>query len=98
MLTSTWGAHAEQAKTNTITITITELADVLARDYDVPFRKAHQISSFVSKKANEEKKELDEVSLSEVNEWIGVVQLSEEDWNNICDPSKFIERRSVTGG
>ena len=50
----------EQAKTNMITIT--ELADVLARDYDVPFRKAHQISSFVSKKANEEKKELYEVS------------------------------------
>ena len=33
-----------------------------------------------------------------MNEWIGEVQLSEEDWSNICDPSKFIERRSVTGG
>ncbi len=86
----------EQAKTNMITIT--ELADVLARDYNVPFRKAHQISSFVSKKANGQKKELYEVSTPEVNEWIGEVQLSEEDWKNICEPSKFIERRSVTGG
>ncbi|WP_226655898.1 argininosuccinate lyase [Pseudalkalibacillus hwajinpoensis] len=86
----------EQAKTNMITIT--ELADVLARDYDVPFRRAHQISSSVSKKANDAKKELYEVSLSEVNEWIGAVQLSEEDWQHICDPSKFIERRNVTGG
>ncbi|MBN8209387.1 argininosuccinate lyase [Bacillus sp. NTK071] len=86
----------DQARTNMITIT--ELADVLARDYKVPFRKAHQLSSFVSKKANEEKKELYEVSTSEVNEWIGDVKLSEEDWHHICDPSKFIERRSVTGG
>ena len=86
----------EQAKTNMITIT--ELADVLARDYDVPFRKAHHLSSFVSKKANELKKELDEVSTSQVNEWMGDVQISEKDWKNIVDPKKFIERRSVTGG
>ncbi|MFP3491117.1 argininosuccinate lyase, partial [Staphylococcus sp. SIMBA_130] len=44
------------------------------------------------------KKELYEVSTSEVNEWIGGVQLLEEDWKHICDPSKFIERRNVTGG
>lgn len=86
----------QQAKTNMITIT--ELADVLARDYDVPFRNAHKLSSFVSTKATEVKKELYEVTTDEVNEWIGAVQLSEEDWKNICDPKTFVERRRVTGG
>ncbi|SEP79223.1 argininosuccinate lyase [Virgibacillus subterraneus] len=88
-------AH-QQAKENMITIT--ELADVLARDYGVPFRKAHKKASTIAKRANEEKKELYQIPLSKVNEWLGNVQLENNDWESIIDPKQFVERRKVTGG
>ncbi|MBP1948348.1 argininosuccinate lyase [Virgibacillus litoralis] len=88
-------AH-QQAKENMITIT--ELADVLARDYGVPFRKAHKKASIIAKRANEENKELYQIPLSTVNEWLGNVQLESNDWESIIDPKQFVERRKVTGG
>lgn len=88
-------AH-QQAKENMITIT--ELADVLARDYGVPFRKAHKKASIIAKRANEENKELYQIPLSTVNEWLGNVQLESNDWKSIIDPKQFVERRKVTGG
>ncbi|WP_079527671.1 argininosuccinate lyase [Halobacillus hunanensis] len=86
----------KQARENMITIT--ELADVLARDYGVPFRKAHQTASLIAKKALHLSKELYEISLSQINEWIGDVELKKEDWEAIIDPVCFVERRKVTGG
>lgn len=88
-------AH-QQAKENMITVT--ELADVLARDYGVPFRKAHKKASIIAKRANEENKELYQIPLSTVNEWLGNVQLESNDWESIIDPKQFVERRKVTGG
>ncbi|MFC0299250.1 argininosuccinate lyase [Virgibacillus soli] len=86
----------QQARENMITIT--ELADVLARDYDVSFRKAHHKASVISKKADKLGKELYELSVDKVNEWIEDVKISEQDWKEIVDPYYFVERRKVTGG
>lgn len=88
-------AH-QQARENMITIT--ELADVLARDYDVSFRKAHRKAALVANNATALKKELYELPVDTVNEWLKDVTLSEEDWQGIVDPAIFIQRRSITGG
>lgn len=86
----------QQARENMITIT--ELADVLARDYQVSFRAAHRQASIISKKADKLEKELYELSLEQVNQWLGDVTLSETDWQEIIDPYYFVERRKITGG
>lgn len=86
----------QQARENMITIT--ELADVLARDYDISFRKAHQKASNVSKQSDQVDRELYELELDQVNTWLEDVKLSEKDWKEIIDPYYFVERRKVTGG
>lgn len=88
-------AH-QQARENMITIT--ELADVLARDYDVSFRQAHGKAALVANNATALKKELYELPVDTVNEWLKDVTLSEADWQGIVDPAIFIQRRSITGG
>jgi argininosuccinate lyase len=88
-----------QAKTSCITIT--ELADVLAREKHVPFRTAHQIASGIAKKCSLEKIELNEVPLQTVNEVIAklsIVTLSQEEWDVIICPVEFIKRRKIQGG
>ncbi|WP_140321998.1 hypothetical protein [Oceanobacillus rekensis] len=79
-------------------ITITDLADILARNYDVPFREAHKKASIIATKVSETGKELYDVPLALVNEWLEYVQLEEKDWEAIVDPKHFVESRSVTGG
>ena len=86
----------QQARENMITIT--ELADVLARDYHISFRKAHQKASVVAKKADKENKQLYDICLHEINDWLGDVGLTAKDWQEIIDPTYFVERRNVTGG
>lgn len=86
----------QQARENMITIT--ELADVLARDYGVSFRKAHKKASIISKKSAQLGKELYELSLEQINEWLADVKLSQADWSAIIDPYYFVERRKITGG
>ncbi|RDW20617.1 argininosuccinate lyase [Oceanobacillus chungangensis] len=86
----------QQARENMITIT--ELADVLARDYGISFRKAHQKASVIAKKTDAEGKELYEIPLKLVNQWLGDVQLSNDDWEAIINPDRFVERRNITGG
>ncbi|UFT98807.1 argininosuccinate lyase [Radiobacillus kanasensis] len=86
----------QQARENMITIT--ELADVLARDYGVSFRKAHQKASIVARKATSMEKELYEVDVNQLNEWLKDVEISEEDWQKIVDPRSFVEKRKITGG
>jgi argininosuccinate lyase len=88
-----------QAKTSCITIT--ELADVLAREKQVPFRTAHQIASSIAKKCSLEKVELNEVTIQIVNEEIGKlfnVSLSQEEWKDIICPVEFVKRRKIQGG
>ncbi len=82
-------------------ITITELADTLARDYGVGFRQAHEIASSISKKTTEEQKELSDWDLEEVNAMIQKyveVKLTEKVWNNIISPVYFVKIRSISGG
>lgn len=88
-------AH-QQARENMITIT--ELADVLARDYDISFRQAHGKAAIVAKSAITHQNELYEIPVELVNEWLEDVSLSEADWQAIIDPVVFVERRSITGG
>ncbi|WP_245208214.1 hypothetical protein [Sediminibacillus dalangtanensis] len=86
----------QQARENMITIT--ELADVLTRDYGLSFRKAHRQASIIAKKADTAGKELYEISLEKINDWLEGVQLKKEDWQQIIDPACFVERRRVSGG
>jgi len=86
----------QQARENMITIT--ELADILAREYGVSFRKAHHQASVISKNADDVGKELYELSVDQVNKWLEDVTLSEQDWKEIVDPYYFVDRRRVTGG
>jgi len=79
-------------------ITITELADTLSRDYGVPFRKAHGIASTIAKRSIAEKKELYEWKVADINNLIDEIQLSEKDWQRIISPDYFVEIRSVRGG
>ncbi|WP_406944133.1 argininosuccinate lyase [Halobacillus sp. SY10] len=97
---STMSFNKEEARNQAAMnmITITELADVLARDYDVPFREAHGLSSMVAKKASSLNKELYELKVDEVNGWIQTVEITEEDWKAIVDPQQFVEKRSIHGG
>ncbi|SEI95959.1 argininosuccinate lyase [Bhargavaea ginsengi] len=85
-----------QARENMITIT--ELADVLARDYGVSFRRAHHKASLIAREADRQEKELYEIPLETVNGWLGDVALTAEDWKAIADPVAFVERRRITGG
>ncbi|RDU36997.1 argininosuccinate lyase [Neobacillus piezotolerans] len=82
-------------------ITITELADTLARDYGISFRKAHSIASFLSKETTRQAKELYEWDIDQINAIIaGVVdvKLSEAEWKKIISPEYFVEIRSIQGG
>ncbi|NHM33880.1 argininosuccinate lyase [Neobacillus terrae] len=82
-------------------ITITELADTLARDYDISFRKAHSIASYISKQTIKEQKELYDWNIDEINNIISEyanVKLSEEEWKKIISPEYFVEIRSIQGG
>ncbi|MBS8265698.1 argininosuccinate lyase [Mesobacillus boroniphilus] len=94
------GEHTkEMAKKSSITIT--ELADTLAREYGVPFRKAHSIASFISKETVKEGKELYEWDVEAINAVIQQfveVSLTEEEWQKIISPEYFIEIRDLPGG
>ncbi|KAF0823722.1 argininosuccinate lyase [Cytobacillus firmus] len=82
-------------------ITITELADTLARDYSIPFRKAHSIASYISKQTVKDQKELCDWKVEDVNEVIQgyvPVSLSEEEWKKIISPEYFVQIRSLQGG
>ncbi|MGP4079028.1 argininosuccinate lyase [Pseudalkalibacillus sp. R45] len=86
----------QQARENMITIT--DLADVLARKYEIPFRKAHHTASQIAKRTDTINKELYELSAAEVNKWMEEVKISQEDWEEVVCPKHFIDRRKVTGG
>ncbi|MCM3663683.1 argininosuccinate lyase [Mesobacillus subterraneus] len=94
------GEHTrEMAKKSSITIT--ELADTLAREYGVPFRKAHSIASFISKQTVKEAKELYEWDVADINKVIKEfvdVSLTEAEWQKIISPEYFIQIRDIQGG
>ena len=86
---------------NKSSVTITELADTLARDYGISFRKAHLIASFISKKTISAQKELYEWNIDEINQMISgfvEVALTEQEWKKIISPEYFVEIRCIQGG
>ncbi len=86
---------------NKSSITITELADTLARDYGISFRKAHSISSRISKETASLRKELYDWDIAEINSMIAEtvdVNLTKEEWQKIISPEYFVEIRSIQGG
>lgn len=90
-----------QARASKHAITITELADVLAGKYDVPFRQAHHAASILAKMTVQTKKELYEWEFSDINKHLQKqlnVTLTEEEWKDIVSPRSFIEKRNVYGG
>lgn len=96
---STQFTAKEMAKKSSITIT--ELADTLSRDYQISFRKAHSVASYISKQTIKEKKELYEWEINDINEMINEfvnVSLSEEKWKKIISPEYFIRIRTIQGG
>ncbi|QDP41443.1 argininosuccinate lyase [Radiobacillus deserti] len=86
----------QQARENMITIT--ELADVLAREYGVSFRKAHYKASVIAKRATNIGKELYDIELEEINEWLEDIHITQQDWESIICPKSFVEKRKITGG
>lgn len=48
--------------------------------------------------ADKQGKELYEIPVDELNEWLEDVTLTEQDWQQITDPYYFVQRRRVTGG
>ncbi|RDI40040.1 argininosuccinate lyase [Falsibacillus pallidus] len=83
-------------------ITITELADTLARDHDISFRKAHSIASAIAIRSAAEGKELYEWKVSEINmiiqEFRVGISLEKEQWERIISPKYFVKIRSIQGG
>ncbi|MGM0853891.1 MAG: argininosuccinate lyase [Bacillota bacterium] len=92
--------HAKEMSKKS-SITITELADTLSRDYQIPFRKAHSIASFVSRKTIQERKELYDWNVEEINKMIqehANISLTAEEWKKVISPEYFIKIRNIQGG
>ncbi|MGM0753010.1 MAG: argininosuccinate lyase [Bacillota bacterium] len=92
--------HAKEMSKKS-SITITELADTLSRDYNIPFRKAHSIASFISRKTIQERKELYDWNIEEINKMIqehATISLTDEEWKKIISPEYFIRIRNIQGG
>ncbi|MGM0805715.1 MAG: argininosuccinate lyase [Bacillota bacterium] len=90
------------ARAKTSCITITELADFLAKEKSVPFRAAHKIASTIAKKCSSEKLELYELPLQTVQQILMThhqnLTLTQKEWEEIICPIQFVKRRSIQGG
>ncbi|MGG1677038.1 argininosuccinate lyase [Neobacillus sp. NRS-1170] len=82
-------------------ITITEFADTLTRNYDIPFKKAHSIASTLSRRTVKEQKELFDWEVDEINSMLkdlANVSFNEEEWKKIISSEHFVEVRRIQGG
>ncbi|MDN3015385.1 argininosuccinate lyase [Paenibacillus sp. BSR1-1] len=82
-------------------ITITEFADTLTRNYDIPFKKAHSIASTLSRRTIQEQKELADWKVDEVNSMLKDLcdgSFNEEEWKKIISSEHFVEVRRIQGG
>lgn len=92
---------AERAKEGFITMT--ELADTLVRNYSIPFRSAHHITSDVAKEAcarGLEMYELTPVHLTPIFEKFGYgdVAMTSTELSRLSDPAYFVHVRNRPGG
>ncbi|MDI6532342.1 argininosuccinate lyase [Bacillus mycoides] len=82
-------------------ITITDFADVLTKNYEIPFRHAHHAASAIANMSMQQKKELHELNFKDINVYLQEnlkVNLLEEEWKEIISPEAFIQKRNVYGG
>ena len=76
-------------------ITITDFADVLTKNYGIPFRHAHHAASVIANMSLEQKKELHELCFKGVNIYLQEkfkIQLLEKEWEEIISPEAFIQK------
>ena len=80
--------------------TLTELADTLSRDHDVPFKTAHQIASRVLQSLNENPAaDLQSVLAAVCLQCIGrTLPYTRDDLARILSPRHFVEVRRTHGG
>jgi argininosuccinate lyase len=80
--------------------TLTELADTLVRDHDVPFRTAHQIATkLVSGKRADPRAQLSRLLSEASRELTGTpINYSDESLSDILSPKRFVEVRTTLGG
>ncbi len=77
-------------------ITITDFADALTKNYDIPFRHAHHAASAIANMLLEQKKELHELHLKDVNMYLQEkfnITLLEKEWKEIISPEAFIQKK-----
>ncbi|HDX9609796.1 TPA: argininosuccinate lyase [Bacillus toyonensis] len=82
-------------------ITITDFADVLTKNYEIPFRHAHHAASTIANMSLVQKKELHELHFKDVNIYLQEkfkIHLLEKEWKEIISPEAFIQKRNVYGG
>ncbi|MGE6537873.1 argininosuccinate lyase [Bacillus luti] len=82
-------------------ITITDFADVLTKNYEIPFRHAHHAASAIANMSLVQKKELHELHLKDINVYLQEkfkINLLEKEWEEIISPEAFIQKRNVYGG
>ncbi|MFZ5816335.1 MAG: argininosuccinate lyase [Bacillota bacterium] len=82
---------------------VTELADTLVREEQIPFRQAHHVVSRFVQVLRSEQRTLPDASLVELNTAAQAVLgrptgLTEEGFRRAIDPRHFVERRAVVGG
>ncbi|MGA4718473.1 argininosuccinate lyase [Fictibacillus nanhaiensis] len=89
-------------RAKTSCITITELADFLAKEKRVPFRAAHKMASTIAKKCASENQELHEMPHQTVQQILMThhqnLTLTQKEWEHIICPIQFVKRRSIQGG
>ena len=80
--------------------TLTELADTLVRDHDVPFKMAHQIATkLVSGKRTDPGAQLSRLLSEASRELTGTpIEYSDESLSDILSPKRFVEVRTTLGG
>lgn len=91
------------AKANTNFVAATELANIIVRKYDVPFRKAHKIVGFFVKSLADSKltfADATPVSLQKAaEEAVGIkLTVEAEDLKALIDPLALVEACNVKGG
>ncbi len=80
--------------------TLTELADTLSRDHDVPFKTAHQIAARVLQSLNENPAaDLQSVLAAMCLQYVGrTLPYTRDDLARILSPRHFVEVRRTHGG
>ena len=81
-------------------ITVTELADTLARDHGVPFRAAHTVASRLIAGAREQPGTPLALALRQISKDVAgrEVVYSEDELARILSPIHFVEIRTTYGG